>query len=839
MIPKTMRFYPYRMTFDIECMLIKDRLPPSTPRTFYTSKHQLVSVSLCSNVPGHTEPECFVVTSTSAECVERFVHRANAIASRAESILTNEYDPYLKRLKERVKTLEKKEKRFASAGLSNGCMYKRRAGLCGIEKEFIKWIKRVPVVGFNSQRYDINVIKQPLMSCLLHDIDFVVKKNDALTCVQTERLRFLDAINYISPGFSYAKYLTAYGVEECKGVFPYEWLDGLDKLAFPSLPPREAFYSSLTQKNVSEEDYALVSLAWSTHGMKTVRDLLIWYNNLDVVPFLKALETQCAVYQAKGIDMLKQAISLPGLSTQWMFSVVGDRANYREALVASRKRLPKEGPMSYAVIKRAAIAVQRVRLIDAHDADIYNLIRENTVGGPSLVFHRYHEKGITKIRPAVYGDSGRLCQEVVGVDANALYLYCAQGDMPVGIPRRFNADDDFCDRTPRKGKVAAGWLAWQETLIDHPIHTALNNGERRLGRHGLPVDGFCPQTRTAYEFNGCFWHGHCCDESSSRDLGDVPASDRNAKTALKLTYLRALGYTVVSVWECEWTGQVDARSDIKCFLKAFNDATYGCRRKKPTQQTLLQEVLDGSFFGYVECDIHVPSHLTQHFSEMSPIFINVALNRDHLSPHMLQHVQNTGEFSTPRRCLVGAMSATKILLLSELLRWYLKHGLVVTKIYQVIQYNAQPTFASFAQSVTEARRQGDSDLSKQLLANTAKLVGNSFYGKTITDKTKHKNIVYTDDEKKVSSVVAGKHFHSLEPLGDGLYEMCRYKRKVHFSHRLHRSKPPLRNRAHAFYIFLLRLSSQICMDVPVTVGFTILQRAKLRMLEYHYDLVDR
>ena len=120
---------------------------------------------------------------------------------------------------------------------------------------------------------------------------------------------------------------------------------------------------------------------------------------------------------------------------------------------------------------------------------------------------------------------------------------------------------------------------------------------------------------------------------------------------------------------------------------------------------------------------------------MSPIFINVALNRDHLSPHMLQHVQNTGEFSTPRRCLVGAMSATKILLLSELLRWYLEHGLVVTKIYQVIQYNAQPTFASFAQSVTEARRQGDSDLSKQLLANTAKLVGNSFYGKTITDKT--------------------------------------------------------------------------------------------------------
>ena len=379
----------------------------------------------------------------------------------------------------------------------------------------------------------------------------------------------------------------------------------------------------------------------------------------------------------------------------------------------------------------------------------------------------------------MYGDDGRTCQEVVGVDANALYLYCTQGDMLVGIPRRYSADDGFYDGISRKEKTAAGWLAWQETLIDYPIHPSLNNSECRLGRHGLPIDGFCPQTRTAYEFNGCFWHGHGCDQASSHDLGDVPASQRKAKMALKLAYLRTLGYKVVIVWECDWTRQIDESPSINCFLKAFNDATYGARRNNPSQQSLLQEVLDGKVFGYVVCYIHVPDHLTEYFSEMSPIFVNVMLNRDHLSPHMLQHVQSTDEFSSPRRCLVGAMAAKKILL-SELLRWYLKHGLVVTKIYQVIQYNAQPTFAAFAQSVTEARRRGDVDPSKQLLANTAKLVSNSFYGKTITDKTKHKNIMYTDNEKKVSSFVASRHFHSLEPLGPDLYEICRYKRKVTF-----------------------------------------------------------
>ena len=127
------------------------------------------------------------------------------------------------------------------------------------------------------------------------------ERNDALTCIQTERLRFLDAMNYILPRFSYAKYLSAYGVEECKGVFPYEWPDGLDKLDYSSFPPREAFYSTLRQKHISDDDYTLDSRAWSTHGMKTVKDPLIWYNNLDVVPFLKALQAQCAVYEARGI----------------------------------------------------------------------------------------------------------------------------------------------------------------------------------------------------------------------------------------------------------------------------------------------------------------------------------------------------------------------------------------------------------------------------------------------------------------------------------------------------------------------------------------------------------
>jgi len=40
-----------------------------------------------------------------------------------------------------------------------------------------------------------------------------------------------------------------------KGIFPYEYLDSASRLEKISLPPREAFYSNLTERECSQEDY--------------------------------------------------------------------------------------------------------------------------------------------------------------------------------------------------------------------------------------------------------------------------------------------------------------------------------------------------------------------------------------------------------------------------------------------------------------------------------------------------------------------------------------------------------------------------------------------------------
>ena len=80
------------------------------------------------------------------------------------------------------------------------------------------------------------------------------------------------------------------------------------------------------------------------------------------------------------------------------------------------------------------------------------------------------------------------------------------------------------------------------------------------------------------------------------------------------------------------------------------------------------------------------------------------------------------------------MVGEKILLATPLLKWYLEHGLEVTHVYQVIEYTPKPCFKPFDDAVSNAHRAGDADHSKAIIADTIKLVGNSSYGKTITNK---------------------------------------------------------------------------------------------------------
>ena len=68
-----------------------------------------------------------------------------------------------------------------------------------------------------------------------------------------------------------------------KGFYPYEFMDKLEKFNYTKLPPREAFYSKLSGKGISEKDYKHAWNVWNTFKMKTFKDYHKLYNETDAL----------------------------------------------------------------------------------------------------------------------------------------------------------------------------------------------------------------------------------------------------------------------------------------------------------------------------------------------------------------------------------------------------------------------------------------------------------------------------------------------------------------------------------------------------------------------------
>ena len=177
------------------------------------------------------------------------------------------------------------------------------------------------------------------------------------------------------------------------------------------------------------------------------------------------------------------------------------------------------------------------------------------------------------------------------------------------------------------------------------------------------------------------------------------------------------------MWECEWK-EVRNESDVKTFL-----APSSRPRWTMIQHHILAAVVDDTLFGMVECDVRVPDELQYYFSEMQPVFKNASVTRDDIGPFMRQYADEHDILSKPRVMLVGSFRGVNILLATPLLRWYLAHGLVVDRVYQIIEYEPNPCFRRFGESVSAARYSGDEDPDKTIIADTINtLTASCFWG---------------------------------------------------------------------------------------------------------------
>ena len=102
-----------------------------------------------------------------------------------------------------------------------------------------------------------------------------------------------------------------------------------------------------------------------------------------------------------------------------------------------------------------------------------------------------------------------------------------------------------------------------------------------------------------------------------------------------------------------------------------------------------------------------------------------------------------------RKQVSGSAFHRKAAGVTSLLRWYVNHGAVITAVYRTIDYTPGKVSDWFVEQVTEARRTGDVEKGKALLAEVFRLLGNSGYGKLIEALERQTNVIYTKDEKVV------------------------------------------------------------------------------------------
>ena len=132
--------------------------------------------------------------------------------------------------------------------------------------------------------------------------------------------------------------------------------------------------------------------------------------------------------------------------------------------------------------------------------------------------------------------------------------------------------------------------------------------------------------------------------------------------------------------------------------------------------------MNEDFFGMLEVDILIPNDNPdtdlsprEYYDEFAPLFVTAELPFSCSGTYMTDYTIKHNLSQTPRTLLVGGLRVQKLLLFSPLVKWYIEEGLVITRVHEVIEYSKQKCFSKFVDFVSEARREGDRDLTKLII----------------------------------------------------------------------------------------------------------------------------
>ena len=167
--------------------------------------------------------------------------------------------------------------------------------------------KKVPVVFHNLKGYDGHLIMKELSNFDV-SIDVIPCGLEKYIAFIVNRwFVFIDSMQFMNSsldalvgnlGSNDFKCLSkVFGDDEqfelvkCKGVYPYEWVDGFDKFDWSCLPSKECFFSSLKGKGIGDKGYDRTCKVWNAFGMKIFGEYHDLYLKCDVLLLCAVFET--------------------------------------------------------------------------------------------------------------------------------------------------------------------------------------------------------------------------------------------------------------------------------------------------------------------------------------------------------------------------------------------------------------------------------------------------------------------------------------------------------------------------------------------------------------------
>ena len=732
--------------------------------------------------------------------------------------------------------------------------------LTEVKERLLKYIKQVPVLGYNSAKYDIPLIRKYLFEILqfrgqgeyetpefwkewqdtiLYPIELccvtkqlkgvkypemerevddfykfrVIKQQRSYISLEVgDKFKFLDLYKYQSPNTNLDSFLTTHGcAPNTKGVFCYEFLTK-DTLYSTECPLPEHFESKLkgcnllgdTQEVQRSRWQSEVKDVWDKEGHETLADFLLYYNELDVMPLVQAVNKWLTGFhifkpdgspdEVKGCDVLKVTVGIPSVARESMYKMATQHPKF----------------LGFP-------------LFDDKNKVIHEKFEDNISGGPSIVFSFHHKAGETVIRPDDKGQ-GKVCQSILGYDACSLYGSRFLKPLPHGIPIKYEVmdrskvKDADPERTYFKRSVACHLESRLEMqYLTHPrikerypdlLHKFNQGFQYKVG-HFL-CDAVSHGQKLILEINSCYYHGcHNHWESTwvSKDREPTPDEKqlyiyRQDRTAWRAKFIGLkTGYRVLQLCECDME------------LKAIKWSPHimgskfsqGNALKHPVSDVeLVHAVKTGRFQGYLEVDICVPKKLYPTFQDFPPIFLTAQVKLEQMGRESREYIKEHNLSKAPRVQLLSTMSARRIFLSDILIKWYLDHGLQIAKVHSAVEMRKDSICEDFMRDIIVGRREADAQ-GNAAEATRFKLIGNSAYGGSLLNKEHYMNHKYADITDAFKEHVKPT-FVSSTTVSPNTLEVT-------------------------------NTPKSITQDVPIYIGFEILQGGKLIMLDFYYEFM--